>query len=309
MKQSWTGRIIGTIIGLLFFNPLSALIGFAIGWYFVDRKRNLAQRQRQEASQAFSYRSPGSNMAVIHAAFAIMGYVARGAGRINESHVERAELFMLHMRMDDRGRQEAISAFNRGKSSSFNIQTEVNKLNRAAGGNCMIFAYVFELVVQIALADGSLEQGEYARLLETGTLMGFNQSEIDRVIKIRLAEMQFENVFRQASQGGFGSGSYSYGGSQQQNQGWQDDQQGGFGGNGTFQYKADDLQHAYDILGVESTASFEEIKKAHRRLMLKYHPDRLASQGLPPEMVELYTQKAQDIQAAFDLIKKVRGEK
>ena len=42
--------------------------------------------------------------------------------------------------------------------------------------------------------------------------------------------------------------------------------------------------------------------------MLKYHPDRLASQGLPPEMVRLYTQKAQDIQAAFDLIKKARGE-
>ena len=53
---------------------------------------------------------------------------------------------------------------------------------------------------------------------------------------------------------------------------------------------------------------FEEIKKNHKRLMLKYHPDRLASQGLPPEMVRLYTQKAQDIQAAFDLIKKARGE-
>ena len=42
--------------------------------------------------------------------------------------------------------------------------------------------------------------------------------------------------------------------------------------------------------------------------MLKYHPDRLAAQGIPPEMVNLYTQKAQDIQAAFALVKKARGK-
>lgn len=331
MKQSWTGRIVGTIIGLLFFNPLSALIGFAIGWYFVDRKRNMAQRQQQEASQAFSYRSPGSNVDVIQSTFAIMGYVARGAGRINESHVERAEMFMLQMRMDERGRQEAIHAFNRGKESGFNLRAEVEQLRRAANGNSMIFAYVFEIVVQIALADGRLEQGEYDRLLEAGNLMGFDKSEIDRVIKIRFAEMQFEQVYRRASQSGFGSGgyssgSYSSGGSQQRQQrqeqqsswqGWQGNQgyqgyqgyQGGGYGSSEPPQAESELQHAYDILGVESTASFEEIKKAHRRLMLKYHPDRLASQGLPPEMVELYTQKAQDIQAAFDLIKKARGEK
>ena len=53
--------------------------------------------------------------------------------------------------------------------------------------------------------------------------------------------------------------------------------------------------------------SDDEVKKAHKRLMLKYHPDRLASQGLTPEMIKLYTEKAKDIQAAFDLIKKERG--
>ena len=80
----------------------------------------------------------------------------------------------------------------------------------------------------------------------------------------------------------------------------------------SYSYKShssSDLDNAYQILGVTKDTSWEDIRRAHKKLMLKYHPDRLASQGLPPEMVSMYTQKAQDIQAAFALIKRHLGKK
>ncbi len=85
-----------------------------------------------------------------------------------------------------------------------------------------------------------------------------------------------------------------------------EDESRSYNGNYSSQSK---LDAAYKVLGIEKSASDDEVKKAHRRLMLKYHPDRLASQGLTEEMIRMYTEKAKDIQAAFDLIKKERGLK
>lgn len=66
------------------------------------------------------------------------------------------------------------------------------------------------------------------------------------------------------------------------------------------------LKEAYALLGVESSDSDEAIKKAYRRLMNQHHPDKLVAKGLPEEMVKLATEKTQQIQKAYNLIKNNR---
>lgn len=64
------------------------------------------------------------------------------------------------------------------------------------------------------------------------------------------------------------------------------------------------LTQAYKILGVDKGSSLAEVKKAYRRLMSQHHPDKLVSKGLPDEMIQLATEKTQEIRKAYDLIKK-----
>jgi DnaJ like chaperone protein len=65
----------------------------------------------------------------------------------------------------------------------------------------------------------------------------------------------------------------------------------------------------FRILGVDRDASDQEIRDAHRRLVVENHPDRLVSQGLPQEFVTMANEKLATINAAYDEIKKLRGIK
>lgn len=59
---------------------------------------------------------------------------------------------------------------------------------------------------------------------------------------------------------------------------------------------------AYSALGADRSETLEQIKLRYRKLMSQYHPDKLTGQGVPDDMVRMGTLKAQEVQAAFDLI-------
>jgi DnaJ like chaperone protein len=68
-----------------------------------------------------------------------------------------------------------------------------------------------------------------------------------------------------------------------------------------------DESDPYQILGVTRDNSDAEIKAAHRKLVLENHPDRLVSQGMPQEFIDLANEKLATVNAAYDEIRKNRG--
>lgn len=63
--------------------------------------------------------------------------------------------------------------------------------------------------------------------------------------------------------------------------------------------------YEYEVLGLTESATEEEIKKAYRRLVKKYHPDRL--QNASNEDLRVAKEKFQQIQSAYEKIKQKRN--
>lgn len=61
----------------------------------------------------------------------------------------------------------------------------------------------------------------------------------------------------------------------------------------------------YAVLGIDSSASDEDLEQAYRRRMSEYHPDRVASAA--PEIREMADQRSREINQAYDQIKRQRG--
>jgi len=67
----------------------------------------------------------------------------------------------------------------------------------------------------------------------------------------------------------------------------------------------DSSDNAYKILEVDKSASKDEVKSAYRKMVKKYHPDKL--QGLGEEHLKGANEKFQSIQSAYETIKNERG--
>lgn len=63
-----------------------------------------------------------------------------------------------------------------------------------------------------------------------------------------------------------------------------------------------DLAGYYDLLDIAPGADKVEIKKAYRRKVAEYHPDKIESKGLPPEFIKFANDKVAEINAAYNAL-------
>ena len=66
-----------------------------------------------------------------------------------------------------------------------------------------------------------------------------------------------------------------------------------------------DIEYAYKVLGITSSATDEEVKIAYRKIALRHHPDRVSALG--EDVRKAAEKKFQEINEAKERIFKARG--
>ncbi|WP_322803543.1 co-chaperone DjlA [Vibrio alfacsensis] len=279
------GKILGAFFGLLLGGPFGLLLGLFIGHQF-DKARRLSQAGFSSGGFGKGPSQAQRQEEFFKAAFAVMGHVAKAKGQVTKEEIQLASAMMERMNLHGEQRRAAQDAFREGKESDFPLDDVLMRVKISSSGRFDLLQFFLELQISAAFADGAVHPSERNVLHKIARGLGFSSEQLERRLHMQ------EAAFRFQSQGGFHGQQGQY-----QSSDWQQASQ------------ADKLADAYEILDVSSDADSKTVKRAYRKLMNEHHPDKLMAKGLPPEMMNVAKEKSQEIQNAYDLIKKVKGFK
>jgi len=204
--------------------------------------------------------------------FTLAGRLAKADGRISEAEIAGAERMMSEFGLNGATRAEAIALFKRGATGEFDIESQLARFQQHSAFQPELKGVLLEYLLVFALADSELHIAEREILQRVATSLGMHPAEFARLLDMLQAQQRFHQRDYAAATP-----------------------------------PPDALANAYRALGVDAAASDADIKTAYRRLMSQHHPDKLIAQGVPPDMIKLATEKTQEIQAAYELIQKMRA--
>jgi len=200
--------------------------------------------------------------------FISMGKLAKADGHVSQDEIDHVEQFMLKLGMTAEHRLRAIALFKQGADPAFDIAPIYARFMTVCGHTRNLKDMLLVYLIVMALADGHVHPAEEALLTDIAARLGYDQATFRHMMNMVL------------NQGHFGDGQTA---------------------------SATVLDDAYKALGVSKDSTDAEIKRAYRKLISQYHPDKLMGQGLPQDMIAVATEQAKEIQVAYDMVKKSRN--
>ena len=295
------GKLLGFVFGFLLLKLPGAILGLIAGHMFDKGMSNdfsrsggfgrfFADNERLQSSAIF-----------FHALFACLGHIAKADGAVTQSEINVALKLMDDMQLNENDRREAQQAFREGKDPQFPLAHILKDLKHDLHGQRIILQAFLEMLIEASFADGQLSVSEVEVLDKVAIGLGFGHKDLDRLIRKFEAELRFrqrQDAFSQARDEARSR-------AQEQANAWRDKAQQQYTRAPQYSDKQR-LTDAYRILNVAPTADEKTLKRAYKKAMNEHHPDKLIAKGLPKQAMELAKVKAQDIQAAYELIKSTR---
>jgi DnaJ like chaperone protein len=206
----------------------------------------------------------------IKAFFQTTGHLAKSDGRVSQQEIRAARSIMHRLGLGPAQVRHAINWFDEGKLATFPLVKTVRQLRRVGARRADLRLLFVRLLLEVALAKDRLHQKERAMIWTVCT-------ELD-IGRVELA--QLEAMIRA---------------------------QKGFRRSPAGDADARRIRQAYKMLGVESSATNDEIKTAYRRLMSKNHPDKIASTNPAATVVAEADKRTREVRSAYEMLKARRS--
>ncbi len=202
--------------------------------------------------------------------FQTMGHIAKIDGRVSEEEIRAARVAMHRLGLRPAKVRNAINWFEDGKRKSFPLEQTIRHLGRIGARRADLRVLFVRLVLEVVLAKERLHSKERAAIWTVC-------SELD-IGRVELA--QLEAMIRA---------------------------QKGFQRSPAGDADASRIREAYVTLGVEQSASNDEVKKAYRRAMNKNHPDKITSSNPDQAVITEAERRTREIRSAYEMLRARRS--
>ena len=265
------GKIIGTfagaIVGVLLVSPALKLISVAAGFLLGH------QFDRGFLAQRRAGDDPGVGRVsdgYVRALFMSMGHLAKVDGRVSEEEIRAARLVMHQLNLTPAQVRRGIHWFDEGKEPGFPLVQVMRELRRVHARRQSQRLLFVRLLLEVVLAKKRFSRRERALVWTICTELDIGRVELAQLE----AMIRAQRGFRHSPAGSADSAR---------------------------------VRQAYRTLGVDESASNEEIKRAYRRLMNRSHPDKIAGTNPDSAAVAEAEKRTREIRGAYEMLKARRS--
>ena len=272
LMGAFFGYMIGSFLGGPLFGIIFALIGSSIAAGGNRRRFHGGSRQKHSSTWFSAWASPADSRVFMESLFSMLGRLAVADGYVSpREEAEFRSVVVNELRITDPASlASAMNIYHSAASGNTPIDIYARRALSSFLHRRQLLEMMLLIMVRVCAASGNIHPSEDKFLWEVAQIFGYSQGAYQS-IKARY-------------------GAYSSSGADSSDSGTDSK-----------------TNSAFQILGVSQNSSEAEIRKAYRKKVAEYHPDKIAARGLPKEFTELANQKFREIQQAWETLRTSRG--
>ncbi|MBR1517467.1 MAG: TerB family tellurite resistance protein [Bacteroidales bacterium] len=253
------------VLGWALSGPIGAIIGYFLGKAIAPDDKDAyigsGNTQTPPPPHHGPYHNTGTRADVDTALLVLIAAVMKADGEVRRSELDYVKQFLLH----NYGEQRALELLA--------ILRDINRQEIPVEQVCMQIKvntdyttryHMVDFLFGLVMADSDYADAEGEMMVRIASHLGLNSQDFSSIFNRHVGDTRYR---------------------QSTNQSYNPDARG---------------QDPYKVLGLERGASKEEVKKAYRRLAMKYHPDKVAN--LSEEIQKNAERQFREINAAYEQI-------
>lgn len=178
--MSWFGKIAFGSIGMFLGGPLGAIAGAALGHHLVDKMDS--EPKRLSPHQRFSSEHQEQSQAAYFVSmFSILGKLSKVDGIVTAEEIKVVDRFIRNLPISEQEKQFAKQVFREAKDSYFSINDFASQLYQTLRGQPAVLVSFFDILFQVAAADGKLHPREEAALKSIQGIFHLTNLQYDNI--------------------------------------------------------------------------------------------------------------------------------